>query len=130
MRAAIVGLVFLLAGCGAMRDWVVDTAKNQGMAWLETSGKDQVEGWVASKIGEEGFAEIRAQADTDQSGDTTWEEWKNFILSGGFMTVLAAWINRKNSRKRGEQWEAFGELKGEVTNMKLASAKASPPSLV
>jgi hypothetical protein len=140
MKTLILALTcVVLAGCTQLRQWATEQAKTAAIEYLDGPAKDRIEGIVEEKVGDE-FTVWKGEADTDDSGDATWAEWKAWLISGGGGVTFLAWLlarlrgqqgaietlAAKQSRKRGEQWAAHGTLEGRV--VALEAHPQPPPS--
>lgn len=140
MRWLAIPLLFLVAGCTQLREWAAGQAEQAAIEYIDGPGKERVETFVKEKVGDE-FGEWKARADTDKSGDTSWGEWKAWILGGGgggLLTILMALLRKmkgqetaleavsaKQSKKRGEQWQAHGALEDKVRALESRLSRSS-----
>jgi hypothetical protein len=133
MWLLLLALLPAMVGCQAIRDYVTEKVEDEVVAYADGPLKDKVEGYVETKVGED-FPAWKAEADVDQSGDTTWDEWKAFLFSGSGGLALLGWVLKKlrdqkietaavaskDSRKRGEIWTAVKNLEGKVNSQPSA----------
>jgi hypothetical protein len=97
MRYLIPLILAFLCSCGAITDYAKEAAKEE----------------VAKQFSERMPAEVIIEADTDQSGDVSWDEWYAWLKGGGVAGLAGlAWIFAK---------KYFGMKK------QVAGATAAPP---
>ena len=74
MRYLTALILALLCSCGAITDYAKEAAKEE----------------VAKQFTERMPAEVVAEADTDQSGDVSWDELYAWVAGGGVLG--AGWV--------------------------------------
>jgi hypothetical protein len=105
--ATILLLAAMFSSCSVMKGWI----------------EEEVKGAVAAEAGKRAPPEIVAQVDTDQSGTTTWDEWKIFLTSGGFISILTWWLNKRMKNKVGNLYAETGNTNAELAKLREVMVK-------
>ena len=103
----LLAALFALSSCGVIQEWMQGAAEKAVVSYVEKNAP----------------AEIVAQVDTDQSGDTTWDEWKTFLGSGGIITILTWWINNRMKKKVGNLYAESAMTNGQLAKMRELMVK-------
>jgi len=109
--AKAVATIFLVAAmfssCGAIKSYIEEEVKDA----------------VAAEAGKRAPPEIVAQVDTDQSGTTSWDEWKVFLGSGGFITLVSWWLNKRMKSKVGTLFAETGNTNAQLAKLREVMVK-------